>query len=92
MHGVVFALLYAHPGGPPDDVARALLIPRCSARRGRRSVHPFIDIPSQFLRRAAALHPARFSRWADVLTFLRLSSRRAQNFASRLAKQNNAQP
>ncbi|PJG53982.1 hypothetical protein CVM73_17665 [Bradyrhizobium forestalis] len=91
MHGVVFAFLYEPPLVPPGSDPRAHLIPRCSEgvvvaafALHRHSVSIFW--------RTAALNPARFSGLADMLTFLRLSSRRTQNFASRLAKQNNAQP
>jgi hypothetical protein len=90
VHGVVFAFVLSGPR-------------RCSAHEVRRFDSALqrerprrrlglVDIPSQFLRGATAVNAPRFSALADVLTFLRLSFRPTQNFASRLAKENNAQP
>ncbi|BAC45857.1 bsl0592 [Bradyrhizobium diazoefficiens USDA 110] len=91
MHGVVFAFFVRLPLPLPENQPRAMSMPRCS-EAVFVAAFAFGEIPPQFLLSATAVHAARFSPLADVLTFLRLSPRQAPNFASRLAKQNNVQP
>src|SRR4051812_49273260 len=63
---------------------RASLIPRCSEIVAA-AAYVSRENPSQFLLSITAVHVARFSPLADVLTFLRLPLGRTQTFASRLA-------
>jgi hypothetical protein len=61
--------------GPAANAMRAALIPRCS-EIAVATAFALVDIPSQFLCGVTAVRAPRFSALADVLTFLRLSSRR----------------
>jgi hypothetical protein len=73
VHGVVFAFLHEPPLVLPAKRSARHFDSALQRELCRRGVRPFIDIPSQFFRSANAVQAARFSPFADVLTFLGLS-------------------
>jgi hypothetical protein len=80
----LFSRFLCSPASPCLQMRHAIVILRCS-EIALGAAFAFRETPIQFLLRTTAVHVARFSPFADVLTFLRLP-RQTPNFASRLDK------